>query len=144
MIDIDGDDKIEVLLLICLHQQGNDMHDNGIGTGSPLQLLGSCPDRRVNDSLEITTCNRISKDDFGKPRPIKPPVSQHLRTESLDDRSKPRSPGLDNFTGEYVGVDDDSTSCRQLGGNQAFARRDAAGQANTLRKVRNQLAPVSF
>ena len=99
------------------------------GAGSPLQLRGSRPHRRVDDPLQVTTCRRVSENDVGKPRPIESPVNQDLRTEALNDRGKPGSARFDDFPGQYVSVDDDRTTGCKLSGHQAFARRDTAGQA---------------
>jgi hypothetical protein len=87
MINIDGDHKIEVLLLACLDQQRDDMHDDCSGARSPLELRGPGPNRRVHNSLEIATRKRISKDNLGQSRPIESPVAEYLRSKSIDDGS---------------------------------------------------------
>jgi hypothetical protein len=56
MISVDGDNKIEVLLLAGLDQQRNDVHHNCGIAGSALQLGGPSPNGRVHNSLEIATC----------------------------------------------------------------------------------------
>ena len=124
--DIDSDDKIELPLLTGLHEQGNDMDDDCARTGRLLQLLGSRPDRRVHNLLEISTRNRISENDVSQTCPIELLVIKNPGTESLDDRSQPWSAGLDDLTGQYVGVDDDCTTRRKLGCHQAFPRRNTA------------------
>jgi hypothetical protein len=127
MINIDGDDKVEIPLLAGLDQQGNDMDNNCSRTSSLLQFQGSRPDGRMHDLLQISARDRISKDDLGKACPIEPAVDEHLRAKSIDNGRQARSSWLDDLPRENVRIDDDRTACRQLSRDQAFARRDAAG-----------------
>jgi hypothetical protein len=127
MINIDSDDKIEVLLPAGLDQQGNDMNNNCSRTSGLLQLQGSRPNRRMHDLLQISARDRVSKDDLGKPCSIEPTVDEHLRAESIENCRQARSSWLDDLPRENVCIDDDRTACRQLSRDQAFARRDAAG-----------------
>ena len=129
MISVHGDHNIEVLVLAGLDQQRDHVHHDRRVAGSSFQLGGPSPDRRVHNSLEITSCVRISEDNLGKLRPVDLPVSEYPRTKAVDDRSKRRCARLDHFAGQHVGVDDDRTACRKLVGHHAFPRRDAAGQA---------------
>ena len=66
MISIDGDNKIEVLLLAGLDQQRNDVHHNCCIAGSALQLGGPSLNGRVHNSLQIATRQRISEDNLGQ------------------------------------------------------------------------------
>jgi hypothetical protein len=127
MINIDSDDKIEVLLLAGLDEQGNDMNNNCSRTSGLLQFQGSRPDCRMHNPLQISASHRISKDDLGKACSIEPAVDEHLRAESIENCRQSRSFWLDDLPRESVCVDDDRTACRQLSRDQAFARRDAAG-----------------
>jgi hypothetical protein len=127
MINIDSDDKIEVLLLAGLHEQGNDMNNNCSRTSGLLQFQGSRPDCRMHNPLQIAASHRISKDDLGKACSIEPAVDEHLRAESIENCRQSRSSWLDDLPRENVCIDDDRTACRQLSRDQAFARRDAAG-----------------
>jgi hypothetical protein len=68
MINLDRDHKIEVLLLTGLDEQWDDMHHDRSGAGSPLELCGPGPNRRVHNSLEIATRERISEDNLGQSR----------------------------------------------------------------------------
>ena len=88
MIDIDRDYQIEVFLLSGLDQQWDDMHHDSSGAGSPLELGGPGPNRRVHNSLEIPTRQRISKDNLGQPRPVESPVAEYIGTKAVDDRSE--------------------------------------------------------
>jgi hypothetical protein len=143
-IYVNSHHKIELRLLTGLHEQGNDMDHDCTRTGRLLQLHGSRPDRRVHNLLKISARNRISENDVSKMCPIEPPVSKNLRTESLDDRGQPGSAGLDDLTGQYVGVDDDCTARRQLCCNEALSRGNTARETYPHGDVRSQLAPVSF
>jgi hypothetical protein len=130
MINVHGDDKIKVLVLAGLDQQWDHVHHDCRVAGGPLQLGGPIPDGRVHNSLEITTRKGISEDNLGEPRPVELPVSEYLRTKTVDDRGKRRSAWLDYLAGQYVGVNDDRTACCKLVGHHAFARRNAPGQAH--------------
>ena len=127
MINIDSDDKIEVLLLAGLDEQGNDMNDNCSRTSGLLQFQGSRPDCRMHDPLQISARDRISKDDLGKACTIEPAVDEHLGAESIENCRQPGSSRLEDLPRENVCVDDDRTACRQLSRDQAFAGRYAAG-----------------
>jgi hypothetical protein len=127
MINIDSDDKIEVPLLAGLDQQGNDMDNYRSSTSGLLQFQGSRPDCRMHDPLQISARDRISKDDLGKACPIEPAVDEHLSAESIENCRQARSSRLDDLPRENVCIDDDCTACSQLGRDQAFTRRDAAG-----------------
>jgi hypothetical protein len=127
MINIDSDDKIKIPLLAGLDQQGNDMDNDCSGTSGLLQFQGSRPDCRVHDPLQISARDRISKDDLGKAGPIEPTVDEHLSAESIENCRQARSSWLDDLPRENVCIDDNRTACRQLGRDQAFTRRDAAG-----------------
>jgi hypothetical protein len=127
MINIDSDDKIEVLSLAGLDEQGNDMYDNCSRTSGLLQFQGSRPDCRMHDPLQISARDRISKDDLGKACSIEPAVDEHPGAESIENCRQPRSSWLDDLPRENVCVDDDRTACRQLSRDQALAGRDAAG-----------------
>jgi hypothetical protein len=87
MINLDRDHKIEVLLLTGLDEQWDDMHHDRSGAGSPLELCGPGPNRRVHNSLEIATRERISEDNLGQSRPIESPVAEYLHAKSIDDGS---------------------------------------------------------
>src|SRR5687767_14803713 len=87
MINVDRDHKIEVLLLTGLDQQWDDMHDDRSGAGRTLELCGPGPNRRVHNSLEIATRERISEDNLGQSRPIESPVAEYLHAKSIDDGS---------------------------------------------------------
>jgi hypothetical protein len=130
MISIYGDHNIEVLVLASLDQQWDHVHHDCRFAGSPFQLGRPSPDGRVHNSLKITTCQRISEDNLGEPRPVEFPAFQYLCTKTVDDCGTRWSAWLDYLAGQYVGVDDDRTARRQLIGNQAFPRRDAPCQAH--------------
>jgi hypothetical protein len=130
MISIYGDHNIEVLVLARLDQQWDHVHHDCRVAGSLFQLRRPSPDGRVHNSLKITTCEGIGEDNLGEPRSVELPISEYLRTKTVDDRSKRWSASLDYLAGEYVGVDDDRTARRQLVGHHALPRRDSAGQAH--------------
>jgi hypothetical protein len=130
MININCDDKIEVLVLASLNEQRNDMDNNGIRAGSPLQLRGSRPDCRMHNPLQLSACCGISKNDLGEAGTIELAIGEQLRAEPFDDGGEPWSARLDNLTREDVGVDDDGPARCQVGGHQTFTGRDTAGQAN--------------
>jgi hypothetical protein len=130
MVSVHGDDKIEVFVLAGLDQQRDHVHHSCRVAGSPFELGGPSPDGRMHNSLEITTCERISEDNLGEPRPVELPVSEYLRTKTVDDRGKRWGAWLDYLAGQYVSVDDDRTARRKLVGYHAFPSGDAAGQAN--------------
>jgi len=88
MISIYGDHNIEVLVLTRLDQQWDHVHHDCRVAGSPFQLGRPSPDGRVHNSLKITTCERISEDNLGEPRPVELSVSEYLRTKTVDDRGK--------------------------------------------------------
>ena len=146
MIGIDSDYNIEVLLLTGLDQQRDDVDHNCSGSRSTFQLGGACPYGWVHDLLEILACQRITEDDLGKPRPIELSVAYYQRAEAVNDRGKPRGTGLDNFSRQYIGVDDDRTALCQLGGDEALSRPDATGQTDPhhAKRAGGQLPPVSF
>ena len=50
--------------------------------GSPFELGGPGPNRRVHNSLEIATRERIGEDDLAQPRPVESPVGEHLRHQN--------------------------------------------------------------
>jgi hypothetical protein len=112
MIDIDGDNEIEVLLLAGLDEQGYHMDDNGRRSGSPLKLGGSGPDCRMHNSLQVATRDRIGEDDLGDARPVELPIGEYLGAESLDDCLEPGRARLDHFAGEDIGVNDDRSARR--------------------------------
>ena len=128
MIGVDGDNKIEVLLLAGLDQQRNDVHNNCGIAGSALQLGGPSPNGRVHNSLQIATRQRISEDNLGKPCSVELSVLDYIHTKTLDDRGQRWGARFDHLTGQYVGIDDGRTPGSKLGGHQAFPGRDAAGQ----------------
>ena len=84
----------------------------------------------MDNPLEISARRRVGKDDLGKVCAIELAVGKNLRAKSFDDRGQPRRARFDDLTSQDVGVDDDCTARRQLGGHQTFSRRDAAGQAD--------------
>ena len=130
MIRVHGDHKIEFLVLAGLDQQRDHVHYDCRIASIAFELSGPSSDGRVHNSLEITTCERISEDNLREPRPVELPVFEYLCTKTVDDRGKCWSAWLDDLAGQYVGVDDDRTARRQLIGNQAFPRRDAPCQAH--------------
>jgi hypothetical protein len=120
MINIDRYHKIEVALLAGLDQQRDDMHHDCIRPGSPFELGGPDPNRRVHNSLEIATRERIGKHELGQTRPVQSSLGNHLLTKTVDDRSKRWGAWLDYLTGQHVGVDDDRTAGGKLGGHHAL------------------------
>ena len=69
--------------------------------GSPFELGGPGPNRRVHNSLEIATRERISKDNLGQTRPVESSIGEyHLLTKAVDDRSKRWGAWLDHLTGQ--------------------------------------------
>ncbi len=120
MINIDRHHKIEVPLLARLDQQGDDMHHDCRRSGSPFELGGPGPNRRVHNSLEIATRERIGKNDLGQARPVQSSLANHLLPKTVDDRSKRWGAWFDYLTGQHVGVDDDRTAGGKLGGHQAL------------------------
>jgi hypothetical protein len=120
MINIDCHHKIEVPLLAGLDQQGDDMnHDRG-RPGSPLELSGPRPNRRVHNPLEIATRECIGKDNLSQTRPVESSLGNDLLTKAVDDRSKCWSSRLDDLACQYVGVDDDRTTGCQPGGHHTL------------------------
>ena len=59
-----------------------------------------------------------------------PVVRDHAGTESFADRGEGRHTGLDDFSGDPVGVDDDSAQTRQPCRDTGLPRPDPAGQSH--------------
>ena len=129
MISIHNDDKIEVLALAGLDQQWDHVNHDCSSARSAFELGRPRPNGGVHNLLEIATRDRVREDNFGKPCAVELTVFEHLHTKTVEDCDERRSAWLYYLTSQYVGVDDDRTTCSKLRGHHALPGRDAAGQA---------------
>ena len=80
----------------------------------------SAPRSRVGDGFQIAQSSPVPEDDSPQSGSVQNPVVRdHAGTESFADRGEGRHTGLDDFSGDPVGVDDDSAQtgqpCRDTG-----------------------------
>lgn len=96
------------------------MHDDRVVGCRSEEFGGPRPDRGVGDGFQIAQSSPVPEDDSPQSGSVQNPVVRdHAGTESFADRGEGRHTGLDDFSGDPVGVDDDSAQtgqpCRDTG-----------------------------
>ena len=71
-LDVDHHAQVELVLLPGLHQQRDDVHDDGAGIGGGLELGGPGPDGGVHDGLQVAPGGRVGEHDASQRRTVEP------------------------------------------------------------------------
>jgi hypothetical protein len=94
-----------------LDEQWDLVHDDRLGVGLRLELLGSGADPGVDDRFEPAPGRFVGEHQLGERRPVHRAVRrEHARPELVEQGSVAISSGFDDFVGQPVRVDDHGTT----------------------------------
>lgn len=130
----DHDGAVHSLIDAGFEQERHVIDDDGVrvfscGLFGESRLLAG--DAGMDDAFELPAFHWIAEDDVSEGLSVKRAVLVEDRlSEKCDDLSPSRLAGLNDFTGQFVGIDDDRAVLLEHLGDGALAGGDAACEAD--------------